>query len=68
MSNILFMWNKENSDVGYKQGMNDLLAIILLALYPYYFKNNTKKTKDELLKISSEQLSAIFFSKSNTSL
>ena len=59
LSNILFIWNKENSDVGYQQGMNDLLAVTFLALYPCYFKNNSKKTKDELLKIASEQLSAI---------
>ena len=39
--------------------MNDLLAVTFLALYPCYFKNNSKKTKDELIKISSEQLSAI---------
>ena len=59
LSNILFIWNKENLDVGYQQGMNDLLAVTFLALYPCYFKNNSKKTKDELIKIASEQLSAI---------
>ena len=59
LANILFIWNKENIDVGYQQGMNDLLAVTFLALYPCYFKNNSKKTKDELLKIASEQLSAI---------
>ena len=59
LANILFIWNKENMDVGYQQGMNDLLAVIFLALYPCYFKNNSKKSKDELLKIASEQLSAI---------
>ena len=59
LANILFIWNKENIDVGYQQGMNDLLAVTFLALYPCYFKNNSKKTKDELIKISSEQLSAI---------
>ena len=59
LANILFIWNKENMDVGYQQGMNDLLAVTFLALYPCYFKNNSKKTKDELLKIASEQLTAI---------
>jgi len=42
LANILFMWHKENLDVGYQQGMNDLLAVTFLALYPCYFKNNTK--------------------------
>ena len=46
-------------DVGYQQGMNDLLAVTFLALYPCYFKNNSKKNKTELLNIASEQLSAI---------
>ncbi len=59
LANILFMWHKENLDVGYQQGMNDLLAVTFLALYPCYFKNNTKKSKDQLLNIASEQLSAI---------
>jgi hypothetical protein len=59
LANILFIWNKENMDVGYQQGMNDLLAVTFLALYPCYFKNNSKKKKDELLAIASDQLSAI---------
>ena len=59
LANILFIWNKENLDVGYQQGMNDLLAVTFLALYPCYFKNKSKKTKDELLTYTSDQLSAI---------
>ena len=59
LANILFMWHKENLDVGYQQGMNDLLAVTFLALYPCYFKNGAKKSKDQLLNIASEQLSAI---------
>ena len=59
LANILFIWHKENLDVGYQQGMNDLLAVTFLALYPCYFKNKTKKSKDQLLNIASEQLSAI---------
>ena len=59
LADILFIWNKENMDVGYQQGMNDLLAVTFLALYPCYFKNNSKKNKTELLNIASEQLSAI---------
>ena len=59
LADILFMWNKENLDVGYQQGMNDILAVTFLGLYPCYFKNNKKLGKDEILKISSEQISAI---------
>ena len=42
LGHILFLWNKENSELGYQQGMNDILSIIFLSIYPYYFKNNDK--------------------------
>jgi TBC1 domain family protein 5 len=38
MVNILFLWSKENRDVSYKQGMNEILAVILFGFYPFYFK------------------------------
>eukprot|EP00352_Strombidinopsis_acuminata_P006016 CAMPEP_0176357920 /NCGR_PEP_ID=MMETSP0126-20121128/15148_1 /TAXON_ID=141414 ORGANISM="Strombidinopsis acuminatum, Strain SPMC142" /NCGR_SAMPLE_ID=MMETSP0126 /ASSEMBLY_ACC=CAM_ASM_000229 /LENGTH=76 /DNA_ID=CAMNT_0017711795 /DNA_START=410 /DNA_END=640 /DNA_ORIENTATION=+ len=28
---ILFLWGKENPDYGYKQGMNELLAVVVIA-------------------------------------
>ena len=59
LADILFIWNKENLDVGYQQGMNDILAVTFLGLYPCYFKNIKKLGKNEILKISSEQISAI---------
>ena len=31
--NILFIWSKENRDTSYRQGMNEILAVILFALY-----------------------------------
>ena len=59
LADILFIWNKDNLDVGYQQGMNDILAVTFLGLYPCYFKNVKKLGKNEILKISSEQISAI---------
>ena len=59
LADILFIWNKENLDVGYQQGMNDILAVTFLGLYPCYFKNVKKLGKNDILKISSEQISAI---------
>ena len=38
MVNILFLWSKENRDISYKQGMNEILAVILYSFYPFYFK------------------------------
>ena len=40
LSHILYLWSLENPDVGYQQGMNDIVSIIFLALYPYYFEND----------------------------
>ena len=54
LSNILFIWSKENIDLGYKQGMNDLLSIIFIAFYPFYYPNDTKNTKEDLIKFSSQ--------------
>ena len=59
LADILFIWHKENLDVGYQQGMNDILAVTFLGLYPCYFKNNKKLGKNDILKLSSEQISAI---------
>ena len=50
--NILFVWCKENDDISYRQGMNDLLAILILCLYPYYFSFEEKEKE----KISKEEI------------
>ncbi len=49
MVNILFIWSKENRDISYKQGMNEILAVILFGLYPFYFKNNPKISQENVL-------------------
>ena len=58
LSHILFLWSMENSDFGYQQGMNDIISIIFLALYPYYFKNNLNKKNNVIDK--SEELYLFF--------
>ena len=42
LADVLFIWSKENTDISYKQGMNELLAVFYLAFYPYYFITRTK--------------------------
>jgi TBC1 domain family protein 5 len=50
MFNILFIWSKENKDVSYRQGMNEILAVLLFANYPFYFsQNNMKHSSNEIL-------------------
>lgn len=38
--NVLYIWAKENSSLSYKQGMNEILAVIFLAFYPFYHSIN----------------------------
>ena len=50
--NILFIWCKENDDVSYRQGMNDLVAILIICFYPYYFSSEEKEKphKEDIIK------------------
>ena len=53
LSNILFIYSKENEDIPYGQGMNELISMLLICLYPYYFPyndNREKIEKDEIKK------------------
>ena len=47
LSNILFVYAKEYwGDVPYGQGMNELLSMIYICLYPYYFNDKDYKKED----------------------
>lgn len=51
LSNVLFIYAKEYwGDIPYGQGMNELVAMIYICLYPYYFTNNEKINKEKLEK------------------
>ena len=54
LANILFIWSRLN-DVGYRQGMNELLAVIYLAFYPCYFKPLTPYTFEEYKAFATEE-------------
>ena len=47
-NNILYLFAKGNKPTYYKQGMNDILAMLIFSLYPYYTKSNIKKYTSEL--------------------
>ena len=47
LSNILFIYSKENEDIPYGQGMNELISMLFICLYPYYFPYNNNKEKIE---------------------
>ena len=51
LSNVLFIYAKEYwGDIPYGQGMNELVAMIYICLYPYYFTNKEKINKEKLEK------------------
>jgi len=39
MVNILFIWAKDNKNISYKQGMNEILGFLIIIFYPYYIQN-----------------------------
>ena len=51
LANVLYIWSKENKDISYRQGMNELLAILFLIFYPFYFPSTRKpkNTKNDLI-------------------
>jgi hypothetical protein len=49
LHNVLFVYAKINFDVSYKQGMNELLATLILVMYPYYHKTRHSAKADILL-------------------
>ena len=49
-NNILYLFAKKNQPTCYKQGMNDILAMLIYSLYPYYMKSEIKKYNSELFE------------------
>ena len=58
--NILFIWAKDNKEVSYRQGMNEILAVLLLGIYPFYISsdiatNNPFSLKEKIKKMWDEK-------------
>ena len=49
-NNILYLFAKGNQPTSYKQGMNDILAMLIYSLYPYYIKSDIKNYNTELFE------------------
>ena len=47
-NNILYLFSKINQPTSYKQGMNDILAMLIYSLYPYYRKSKITEYNNEL--------------------
>ena len=52
LANVLYIWSKENQNISYRQGMHELLAILFLVFYPYYFPSTKKpkNTKNDIIE------------------
>ena len=48
LTNILFLWAKEHKTPSYRQGMNEILAVILYAMFPFYFPNTNPSSQEEI--------------------
>lgn len=56
LSTILYIWAKENATISYKQGMNEIVAVLFVCFYPYYFKSEKDSFLKEALKTYNKQL------------
>ncbi len=48
-STILKLFAKNHKTVSYKQGMNEILSLIIYAIYPYYVKSPINKYTNEII-------------------
>ena len=48
--NVLFLFAENNQPISYKQGMGDILALLIFILYPYYIKSNNNNYNNELFE------------------
>ena len=46
---ILKLFAKNHKELSYKQGMNEVLSLLIYAIYPYYVKSSTSKYTDEII-------------------
>ena len=46
--NVLYIYTKEY-EINYKQGMNEILSILFISLYPYYFINSKNISKIDII-------------------
>ncbi len=68
LKNVLFIWAKENKETAYRQGMNELLAVLLFAIYPFYVCLGRKINAENILKsvqgktqLEEEQSNSLYF-------
>ena len=55
LSNILYLWSKDNVEFGYRQGMNEVLAILVMAFFSETIADDDEAEANEKMKVLSDQ-------------
>lgn len=65
---ILFLWAKENPETSYKQGMNEILAIVVVAFFAerIVVKKDFDHLDDESIASNSDDLVSFIFDSRHT--
>lgn len=65
---ILFLWSKENPEISYKQGMNEVLAIIVFAFFAERIecKSDYDSMNDEQIVSNEDDLINFLFDSKHT--
>ena len=67
LMNILYLWAKDNNEFGYRQGMNEVLAIIVFTFFAEQIKcqgGQQVYTQEEAQLLSDDQVMDIMFDSS----
>lgn len=61
LSNILLIWSKDNSHVSYKQGMNEILALLFYSLFPYYIDNDVTLSNEAMRNNAEKYAKEVYY-------
>lgn len=56
ITNSLSIWARENQNILYKQGMNEIFSVVFLSFYPYYHKSDIENSIEKILSSKKEEL------------
>ena len=56
ISKILYIWNFDNFDTGYCQGMNEIVGTIYYALFPSYLLETSEKSEEKINDLEKENI------------
>ena len=62
LSNVLYLWGKDNVEFGYRQGMNEVLAILVIAFFSEIVPSSEpelSKDKDDMKILTEEEIIAL---------